>query len=141
VTVLTPTRISAATVDLSPRFFHTATVAASPTDNSETTIASLTIPSNLAVVSGVFVWAFAAYTVGTSGDGVNLKIRQTDTSGSTIKATGLVTATAADLGALALNGLDTAPSLPNQVYVLTMTVHSGAAASTVSAVTLAALVI
>ena len=139
--VQTPTRISAVTVDLSPRFFHTATVAASPTDNTETVIASLTINSNLAVSRGIFLWGFAAYTVGTSGDGVNLKIRQTDASGSTIKATGLVTSTAANLGSLGINGLDASPTLPNQVYVLTMTVHAGAAASTVSALTLAALVL
>ena len=137
----TPLRLAAPGVDLSGRLFHSATVAASPAASSETTIATLTIPANLVVTTGVFLFGFAAFTVGTSGVSVNLKLRQTDTSGSTVKATGAVTYTAADLGAGSLFGLDASPTLPNQVYVLTMTVASGAASSTVSAVTLLALVV
>jgi hypothetical protein len=137
----TPLRLNAGGIDLTPRVQHTATVAASPATNAETTIASLTISGNLATGLGVLLVGFAAFTVGTSGVSVNLKLRQTDTSGTTIKATGAITYTAADLGSLTIVGLDASPTLPGQVYVLTMTVASGAAASTVSAVSLVALVV
>ena len=136
-----PIQFSAAGLDLSPRFFRTDTVAASPSAATETTIATLTIGSQLAVVSGILLFGYAAYTVGTAGVSVNLKIRQTDTSGTTIKATGATTATAANLGSMDLQGFDTAATLPGQVYVLTMTVASANAASTVSAAALYALVI
>ena len=138
---VTPIRFDAAGLDLSPRFFRTDTVAASPSAATETTIATLTIGSQLAVVSGILLFGYAAYTVGTAGVSVNLKIRQTDTSGTTIKATGATTATAANLGSMDLQGFDTAATLPGQVYVLTMTVASANAASTVSAAALYALVI
>lgn len=136
-----PIQFSGANLDLSPRFFSTDTVAASPSAATETTIATLTIGSQLAVVSGIVLFGYAAYTVGTSGVSVNLKIRQTNTSGATIKATGATTAVAANLGSMDLQGFDTSPTLPGQVYVLTMTVGSGAATSTVSAAALYALVI
>src|SRR5207244_951353 len=136
-----PTRQSGATVDLSPRVFSTATVVGSPAASSETIIASLTINQDLAFGLGVVLIGYAAYTVGTNGVGVNLKLRQTDASGSTIRASGITTATAANLDARSIVGLDTAPTLPGQVYVMTMTVASGSAASTVSAVSLIALVI
>jgi hypothetical protein len=141
VPVLNPVRLSAAGVDLSPRVVHSSTVAASPAASSETVIASLTVTGALSQALGVVLHGFAAFTVGASGASVNLKLRQTGTSGTTIAATGAVTYTAADLGALAVQGLDTAAVLPNQVYVLTMTVASGAAESTVSAVDLLALVV
>jgi hypothetical protein len=137
----TPIHFSANSLDLSPRVQRSVTVAASPSDNTETTICSLTVSGNLAVATGILLFGWAAFTVGTSGDGVNLKIRQTDTSGSTKAATGLATYTAADLGSLSVHAFDTGPTLPGQVYVLTMTVHAGAAASTVSACQLTAIVL
>lgn len=128
-------------VDLSARVKQSAAVVASPAANAETIIASLTITEPLQQATGVYLFGFAAYTVGTNGVSVNLKLRQTDTSGTTIKATGATTAVAANLGSGFLFGLDTAGTLPGQVYVLTMTVASGSASSAVSAVTLAALVV
>ena len=136
-----PITANAVNLDLSGRFFRTDTVAASPSAATETIIATLTVGSQIAVVSGVYLLGYAAYTVGTNGVSVNLKIRQTDTSGTTIKATGATTATAANLGSMDLQGFDTAGVLPGQVYVLTMTVASANAASTVSAAALYALVI
>lgn len=136
-----PIQESAAALDLTPRYFRTVTVAASPSAATETTIATLTINKDIAQLVGVELVAFAAYTVGTNGVSVNLKIRQTDTSGTTIAATGATTATAANLGALSVAGFDTAGTGTGQVYVLTMTVASGSATSTVSAVYLRALVI
>lgn len=137
----TPIHLAAGGIDLAPRIQHTATVAASPADATETTIASLTISGNLSTSLGVVLVGFAAFTVGTAGVSVNLKLRQTNTSGTTIKATGAVTFTAADLGALPVVGVDTAPVLPGQVYVLTMTVASANAASTVSAAEILAIVV
>lgn len=136
-----PITANAVNLDLSGRFFRTDTVAASPSAATETIIATLTVGSQIAVVSGVYLLGYAAYTVGTNGVSVNLKIRQTDTSGTTIKATGAVTSTAANLGSMDLQGFDASPTLPGQVYVLTMTVASGSAASTVSAAALYAVVV
>jgi hypothetical protein len=139
--VALPVQLSAAGIDLSPRVFRSSVVVASPSGSSETTICSVTVTGNLAVSLGVLLIANAAWTVGTNGVSVNLKLRQTDTSGATVKATGAVTATAANLMATTVVGLDTAAVLPGQVYVLTMTVASGSAASTVSAVDLVAIVL
>lgn len=132
---------SALTIDLSPRIVHSATVVASPAAAAETTIATLTVSQNASVALGVLVFAYAALTVGTAGTAVTLRIRQTDTAGTVVKSTGAMTATAATLIAPDLFGLDTSPTVPGQVYVLTATVTAATAASTVSAVTLLAVVI
>lgn len=136
-----PIHYSANSIDLSPRVQRSTTVAASPAASSETTICTLTVSGNIAVSTGILLFGWAAFTVGASGVSVNLKLRQTDTSGTTVAATGAVTYTAADLGSLSLQGFDTAGVLPGQVYVLTMTVASGAASSTVSACQLTAVVL
>lgn len=136
-----PLRLSAAGIDLSPRVQRTGTVAASPALSAETIIASLTLAGDLIIPSGVYLFGFAAYTIGASGVSCNLKIRKTDASGSTLKATGAVTIAAAALGSGFLVGFDSSPTVPGQVYVLTMTVASGAAESTVSAVELVALAV
>ncbi len=136
-----PITISATEVDLSPRIIQSATVAASPSAATETTIATLTLPSNLSIINGVILMGFAAFTVGTSGTACNLKIRQTNTSGSTVAATGATTGGVAATNLLDMNvsGIDTA-AVGTQVYVLTLTVTSGAATSTVSAAQLVAIV-
>src|ERR671936_684160 len=92
-------------LDLSPRYKTSVTVAGSPALAAETTIATLTVTEDLAVALGVELVAWCAFTVGTAGDGANLKIRQTGPSGTTIAATGLVTATAANLMTLSAHGL------------------------------------
>jgi hypothetical protein len=133
---------SAIGVDLSPRFIQSNAVAASPSAATETTICTLTIPSNLSVVSGVILLGFAAFTVGTNGTACNLKIRQTNTSGTTLGATGATTGgiTAANLVDMNVAGFDTAAG-GSQVYVLTLTVTGGSATSTVSAAQLVAIVV
>ena len=136
-----PIQLNAAGVDLGPRYFRTATVVASPAAAAETIVASLTITEDLAVSKGIALVGFGAFTVGASGVSVNMRIRKTDVVGTALKATGAITYTAADLGALTVVAFDTAPTLPNQVYVLTAIVASGAAASTFSAVELQALVL
>ncbi len=132
--------LSGAGVDLSPRFQRNATVVASPAAAAETIIASLTVQGNL-TSAGVMVFGWAAYTVGTDGTGVTLKLHKTDASGTTLKSTGILDLAATKLGAGMLFGFDGSPTLPGQVYVLTATVTLGSATSTVSAVEIAAIVL
>jgi hypothetical protein len=136
-----PISESAIGVDLTPRFIQSVTVAASPSAASETTVCTLTIPPNVPVVNGIIVMGFAAFTVGTSGANCNLKIRQTGTSGATIAATGATTGgiSAGNLVDMNVMGMDTAP-IAGGVYVLTLTIGSGAATSTVSATQLVAII-
>jgi hypothetical protein len=136
-----PFRSDSNTLDLHGRLLSTTTVVASPALAAETIIASLTIGGfgNMPLASGVRLRGWAAYTVGTSGTAVTLKIRRTNVSGTTVVSTGATNATATNLYALEVNGFDAAPGAA--VYVLTMTVANGAAASTVSAVTLGADVV
>lgn len=138
-----PIQYSAEHIDLSARYFYSTTVAASPSGATETTIATLTVNGDLAIGKGIRLTGWAAFTVGTSGTATNLRIRQTNTSGTVIAATGALTGgiAAANLVAQDVEGLDTGATLPGQVYVLTLTVTAGAAASTVSAVLLDAFVI
>jgi hypothetical protein len=142
--MLVPIRQSVTDHDLAARFPSTSTVVASPADATETIIASLTIPNfgDLSVVSGIRLQGFAAFTIGTNGVSGNLKIRQTNASGSTVAATGALTAgiwAATQLAELVVLGFDATPGVAT--YVLTLTVASGSAASTVSAAHLSAVVI
>lgn len=136
-----PITANVAHEDLSLRFPVTTTVAASPAGSSETIIATLNIPSfgDVPVLSAVQLTGWAAYTVGTSGTAVNLRIRQTNVAGTVVAATGALTKSAASLYADDVNGSDATPGVG--VYVLTMTVTGGAAASTVSAVLLSAIIV
>ena len=135
---------SALGVDLSPRFVTTTTVVASPALAAETIIAQLpAINAGVAYQSGVFVICWAAFTVGTSGTAVQLKIRQTNVSGTTVAATGALTGSQHGAGILSddnVHGFDASPAA-GQVYVLTMQVTAGAATSTVSAVSMLAIAI
>lgn len=136
-----PIRYNDIYFDYSARHQQTSTVGASPAAGSETIIGTLTLANfnDIAVVSGIRLVGWAAFTVGTSGVSANLKIRQTNVSGTTVAATGAVTETAANLDELTVMGFDATPGVG--VYVLTLTVGSGAAASTVSALHLAAIIV
>jgi hypothetical protein len=135
-----PIVYSAAGLDLSPRHAGSTAIVASPTANAETIVASMTLPSGVAVESGVRLIGWVAFTAGTSGVSANVRIRQTSVTGTAIVASGALTVVAADLYAFSVFGFDTAPPSPG-VYKLTLTIGSGGATSTVSAVYLAALVI
>lgn len=135
-----PIKATAADLDFSPRLARSGTVVASPAAAAETTICTVTIPLDVQPIVGVLLLGFAAFTIGTNGVSANLRIRQTDTSGTVVKATGAVTETAANLDAMTILGMDTSPPAAG-VYVLTLTVASGSAPSTVSATSLVALVI
>lgn len=130
-------------IDLSPRYAVDVTVDASPTAATETVIANVTLSADMSAVRGVLVHGFAAFTVGTAGVSAQLRIRQTSVTGTVVADTGAVTqgVVAAGLDSLVVDGLDTASTLPGQKYVLTLTVASATAASTVSNVCLTALAI
>lgn len=130
-----------AAVDLSPRLFFTNAVAASPAAATETIIATLTITADVALQKGVVLAGFGAFTQGTDGTTVVLRIRRTDASGTIVKATGALPYAAAVVGAIDIDAVDTGITPLNQVYVLTATHANASAASTYSAVTLSAIVI
>lgn len=144
--LLAPIQMSGAAVDLSPRFVQSQSIVASPATAAETVIAQLTgITSAVQQGSGVFLFAQVAYHVGTSGTAAQYRIRQGTTAGSgtVVFDSGASTAgvTAAAFVVENIFGFDTAATLPGQAYCLTLTVASASAASTVSAVNLAALLI
>ena len=136
-----PIRYDSQFLDLTKRVQVYKTVDASPAAASETIIATLTLSgfADTAVLSGVLLNAWAAYTVGTSGTAVTLRIRQTNVSGTVVATTGAMTKTAASLYADDVNGFDAGAGVG--VYVFTMQVTSGAAASTVSALLIQATII
>lgn len=136
-----PLKIGGAVVALNDRVFKSTTVAASPAAGAITAVATVTLNEDLVVTEGVLLIAHAAVTVGTDGVSLLWQIRQTGTSGTIIAASGAKTAVAATLVDETIIGFDASPTLPNQVYALCLTVGSGSAPSTVSAVTLAALVV
>lgn len=134
-----PLHASALGIDLSPRFAQSSTVAGSPAAGSITSVCSLTFPNfaQVAIVTGVQLEGFVAFTVGTSGVSAKLDIRQTGVAGAVIATTGATTVTAGNLVSLAVQGIDTAP-LAAGVWILALTIGSGAATSTVSAAQLQA---
>lgn len=138
-----PIRYDAGGLDLSKRIQVYKTVDASPALAAETIIATLTLSgfSDLAVVSGVRLSGWAAFTVGTSGSAVTMRIRQTNVAGSVVASTGALTGgvAAAALMAQDVEGFDAGAGVG--VYVLTLQVTAGAAVSTVSALTLQAIII
>ncbi len=139
-----PIQESATNLDLSPRIVNSTTIVGSPADNTETIVASITCGGDIALIAGVVVFGWVAFTVGTSGTAVNLRIRRTDVNGSTRAATGAVNegvTAATQLATRQIMAYDTGAVFPNQVYVATLTVTGGAAASTVSAVQLTAFLI
>ena len=136
-----PIQYSGEHIDLSPRFFQSSTVAASPAGATETTICTVTVTGDLSQAFGIVLEGWFSFTVGTSGVSATVKIRRTNTTGTTVATTGALTVTAGNLYAFGIQGIDTGATLPGQVYVLTLTVGSGAAASTVSAANLLAQVV
>jgi hypothetical protein len=138
-----PINEGADAIDLSPRFVRSAVVVASPAAAAETIIAQTAAIGDVAVMQGVRVSGWAAFTVGTNGTAATLRLRQTNASGTVIATTGAVTGGIAAAGRVArdVEGFDAAAVPPGQVYVLTLQVTAASAASTVSAVMLSGLVI
>lgn len=138
-----PIQETAAGIDLQSRVPVSTTVVGSPALAAETIIASITLTGDIAVQRSVIIRGFAAFTVGTSGTAVRLRIRQTDVNGTVKGDTGALTGgiAAGNLVVENVAGVDAAPSNTGQVYVMTLQVTAGAAASTVSAVELDAIVV
>jgi hypothetical protein len=127
--------------DFTTRLFSSQTVVASPTDNTETIICTVTVAADLRAEQSVWLLAQAGYTVGTSGTAGRLRIRRTNAAGTTKADTDAVAQTAAAKVNLAVMGVDALGASTLQVYVATLTVTAGAAASTVGFVALVAFVI
>ena len=138
-----PIRYDSIGFDLTKRIQVYTTVDASPSAGSETIIATLTLASfsDIAVVSGIRLSGWAALTIGTSGVSLRLRIRQTNVAGTVKADTGTLTGgiAAGNLVAQDVEGFDSGAGVG--VYVLTATVGSGAATSTVSALVLQAVII
>jgi|SRR5665213_1593739 len=134
-----PTEYSAANIDLSPRVVYNATIVGSPAAGSITSVCALTFPSfgRLQLATGVILEAYVAFTGGTSGVLATMDIRQTGTSGAVIASSGATTVVATKLYAMSVQGVDTAP-LAAGVWIIALTIGSGSAPSTVSAVSLVA---
>jgi hypothetical protein len=130
-------------LDLRPRFVVSTAVVGSPALAAETIIAQTPAIGDVAVLQGVEIRGWAAFTVGTTGTAVRLRLRQTGLAGTVIADTGAVTGgiAAANLVAQDVEGFDAAPVVPTQVYVLTLQVTGGSAVSTVSAVKLSGFII
>lgn len=136
-----PIQLSAAGVDLTPRFVYSETVAASPAAGAITAVCVTPAIGDVAAVTGVQLFGWLAFTVGTNGISALVQIRRTGVAGTIIAASGALTVVAANLVSFNISGVDEAPTLPGQVYALCLTVGSGSAASTVSACNLTALVV
>lgn len=137
--------LGGAGVDLSARVAKTSNIIASPSGSSETVVATTpAFDPSIPFAAGVILFAEIAYTLGTSAASCRVRIRQgTGTSGSVIYDTGAQTGghnTATQLVSDSAGGFDSAPAAGQQ-YSVTLTVGSGAAASTVSAVSLVAIAI
>lgn len=128
-------------LDLSSRIVQTITVAGSPATNEEKVIATLLLGTNSAIISGIQVFGWAAFTVGTSGVTATMRIRQASVTGAVVVSSGATTVVAASLIETGVQGFDTAAALPNQTYVLTLQIGSGAAISTVSVLQLLAIIV
>jgi len=138
-----PIQLTSGVVDLSARFKRTSTIVASPAAAAETIVASLTILDDLVVAQGIRLDGWAAFTVGTAGVSTQWRIRRTNVAGTVVADTGALTGGVAAAALLAqdISGFDTGPTLPGQVYVLTLQVASANAASTLSQVLLTAIIV
>lgn len=136
-----PIRLDGSAVLLGSRVFQSATVTGSPAAAAETIVCTLPAIPDLAFGLGVILIGWCTLTVGASGTAITTKLRRTNASGQTIATSGATTATAGNLVDRSISAIDTGPTLPGQVYVMTLTVTAGAAASTVSAATLVAVVV
>lgn len=136
-----PLTVASAAIDMSQRFDRSTTVVGSPSAGSETIVCQLTSNTDEVITEGVDLSGWVAYTVGTSGVSGRLIIRRGGIGGTIVADTGAVTRTAGQLVEQTVEGFDPSPAITGQQYTLTLTVGSGAAASTVSATRLAAVIV
>jgi hypothetical protein len=138
-----PINEAADAIDLRPRFVVSTVVVASPAAAAETIICQTGAIGDVSVQQGVLLSGWAAFTVGTSGTAVRLRLRQTNVGGTIVADTGALTAgiAAAAVVSQDVEGFDAAAVPPAQVYVLTLQVTAGSAVSTVSGVKLSGIIV
>lgn len=139
-----PIRESAAGIDLSPRFYSSSAIVGSPSAATEVIVCQIAVISqDPPVISGIWLSGVVSFTVGTSGSAIRVRIRQGTTAGSgtVVADTGAITGGVAATNLLSqdLQGFDSGAGATS--YHLSLQVTSGAAASTVSATNLVALVV
>jgi hypothetical protein len=138
-----PIRYDSQGLDLTKRVQVTTAITGSPALAAETIIATLALTgfTDTAIISGIELSGWAAFTVGTSGTACTMRIRQTNVAGTVIASTGALTGgiAAAALVAQDVEGFDAGAGVAT--YVLTLQVTAGAAASTVSATKLRAILV
>ena len=135
-----PLRMDGQQVDLTSRIVISTTIVASPALAAETIIAQVTLPSNFRSAESVDLSGWAAFTVGTSGTAVTMRIRETNVSGAVVGTSGALTGGVL-AGNLLAQDVEAIDATSVAVYVLTLQVTAGAAASTVSQVKLRAITI
>lgn len=132
-------------IDLSGRVMQTTTVIASPSGSAETVVATTAaFDTQLPLALGVIVIGELAYTLGTSAASCTVRLRRgTTTAGTAVYSTGAMTGGHNSAGLLVADSAGTFDTDAGaaQQYSVTLTVGSGAAASTVSAVSLIAIAI
>lgn len=118
------------------------TVVASPALAAETTIAQIVLGSVADAGTQIDLSGWAAFTVGTAGTAVRMRIRSGSITGTVVADSGALTGgiAAAALVAQDVEGVDTPGDVASLVYVLTLQVTAATAASTVSKVKLRALI-
>jgi hypothetical protein len=124
-------------------FFDTYTVTASPADNTETVIATLSGLTELLPNLPVHLHAWANITGEASATDMRLRIRRTSLTGTSVVGPftcGVTDVTAAAPANGELYGVDTPGDFAGQVYVLTVVMTAAGGTSTVNAVALQARV-
>lgn len=138
-----PIRYDSQGLDLTKRVQVTTAITGSPALAAETIIATLTLVgfADTAIISGVELSGWAAFTVGTSGTAATMRLRQTNVAGTVVATSGALTGgiAATNLVAQDIEGFDSGAGVA--VYVMTLQITAGAAASTVSATKLRAILI
>jgi hypothetical protein len=138
-----PIRYDSQGLDLSKRVQVTTAITGSPALAAETIIATLALTgfADTAIVTGIDLSGWAAFTVGTSGTAATLRLRQTNVAGTVIATSGALTGGIAAAGLVAqdIEGFDAGAGVAT--YVLTLQVTAGSAASTVSATKLRAILV
>lgn len=124
------------------RSFRSSAIVASPAAAAETVVCQIGNVSTDGVAQAVMLFGWIAFTVGTAGASVRLRIREVGVTGTLVVDSGAVTRgiVAAALDNEDINGIDTPGEQDGLVYVLTLQVGSATAASTVSATNLIAIV-
>lgn len=139
-----PWRGSLHDFDDSSRIGNSSAIVASPALAAETVICQVTgLDLTVPIALGVIAFGWVAFTVGTSGTAYTLRVRTgvTAGAGTVIQTSGAVTR-GISAGVLCdedIQGVDTtivAGAADSSSYCLTLQVANGAAASTVSAVSL-----